>query len=216
MNMNMENENSYIKRKLRNHMIEVRRAIPENERTEQSIRASLAAEGEVLSALRSLRGGRLNIFSYVSFRDEADTRYLIRNALTAGDHVLVPKVNENDTISVHEIKSESELVPGSWGIPEPGEHTVIWPSSRWTEIDLVMVPGLAFDRRGGRIGYGGGYYDRFISEWKLKHGTTGDTVFAALAYTEQLLPDGRYVPMEEHDLMLDLIFTSSGTIYTRK
>lgn len=173
------------------------------------------AEREVLRPLRARKGSKLTVFSYLSFRDEPDTRPLLRNCVERGDVVLVPKVAGNDRISLHLLPAEQDLVSGTWGIPEPDSHIPEWPVSRYGEIDFVLVPGLAYDLQGGRIGFGAGYYDRFMAELRRAleaQAKNGEPVLrAALAFKEQILSG--LIPMEEHDFKLDLLFTESGTIY---
>lgn len=90
---------------------------------------------------------------------------------------------------------ESDLIPGAMNIPEPAPHTpVISPG----EIDILIVPGVAFTTAGVRLGYGGGYYDRFIP--KCSHARV-----LALAFTEQLEPD---LPTEPHDLCIPELITA--------
>ncbi|CAM4464039.1 5-formyltetrahydrofolate cyclo-ligase [Paenibacillus macerans] len=202
------------KQELRRRMLQVRASIPEAARAEQSVAAAARAERDVLKPLRGQRGGRLNVMCYVSFRDEPDTRPLIRSCLAQSDRMLVPKIRGNRTLALHEISAEEVLLPGTWGIPEPGDETPVWPPARYPEIDLILVPGLAFDRGGGRIGFGAGYYDRLIGDLAERSGGTGRVVLAALALEELIVP-GK-VPMERHDFKLDLLFTAAGTIYMKE
>lgn len=200
-----------MKRTLRLQMEDIRSSVTENSRREQSEAACLRAEQEVLGPLRAAKGGSLTVFSYVSFRDEPDTRYFLQNGVTRGDRVLVPKIIANTSLELHEFINEASLVPGIWGIPEPREDSAVWPVSRWNEIDLVLVPGLAFDVKGGRVGFGGGYYDRFIAKLISLNDGQSHTVLAALVLKEQLMASG--IPMEDHDFRLDMLFTASGIIY---
>ncbi|MNJ28160.1 5-formyltetrahydrofolate cyclo-ligase [Paenibacillus bouchesdurhonensis] len=200
-----------IKQKLRQAMKQRRSQIPELSRHEQAREASLLAEQEVLQPLRSKLNRSLTVFIYASFQDEPDTSHLMNQCWMKGDRVLVPKVVGEGRLTLHELKEASDLHPGAWGIPEPAEHTEIWPESRLPEIDLIIVPGLAYDKTGGRIGFGGGFYDRFISALHLSEGRDTEMITAALAFREQILTD--CIPMESHDFKLDLLFTASGTIY---
>ncbi|AZK46402.1 5-formyltetrahydrofolate cyclo-ligase [Paenibacillus lentus] len=200
-----------IKQRLRHVMKQRRSQIPEQSRRKQSREASLLAEQEVLDPLRRKLNRPLTVFIYASFRDEPDTSHLMKQCWMKGDHVIVPKVVGKGRLMLHELKEFSELLPGVWGIPEPAEHTDIWPETRWSQIDLIVVPGLAYDRTGGRIGFGGGFYDRFIRSLHLSEGRDTGTLIAALAFREQILTD--CIPMEPHDFKVDLLFTASGTIY---
>ena len=116
----------------------------------------------------------------------------MRTALAEGKTVAVPKV-EGREMTFYRITGEADLAPGSFGILEPKESCpAIWPAAG----DVMLLPGAAFDREGHRIGYGGGYYDRFFDRY---HGP------AALLCREKLLSD--QVPMEEHDKRFSLIVT---------
>lgn len=200
------------KKELRHRMTVIRSNVSAASRREQSIAASLLAENEVLSPLRKSRGGRLNVFCYVSFRDEPETLHLIQTSLERGDRVLVPKViSEERKLTLHEMNDVNDLIPGVWGIPEPGDHMPQWPTTRYAEIDIIIVPGLAYDRYGGRIGFGGGYYDCFMEQISSVKSTGLVPIKASLTLEEQIIP-GR-IPMEEHDFRLDMLFTASGMIY---
>jgi len=200
------------KKELRRRMTVIRSNVSAASRREQSIAASLLAENEVLSPLRKRRGGRLNVFCYVSFRDEPETLHLIQTCLKQGDRVLVPKViSEERKLTLHEMNDVNDLIPGVWSIAEPGDDMPQWPTSRYAEIDIIIVPGLAYDRYGGRIGFGGGYYDRFMEQISSIQSTGLIPIKASLTLEEQIIP-GR-IPMEEHDFRLDMLFTASGMIY---
>ncbi|WP_334073635.1 MULTISPECIES: 5-formyltetrahydrofolate cyclo-ligase [Paenibacillus] len=204
------------KKELRAHMAGVRSSIPEAVRQAEALAACLRAEQEVLGPLRARKGAPLTVFSYLSFRDEPDTTPLLRNCRDRGDRILVPRVSGGGVMTLHRLNGAQDLIEGLWGIPEPNEKIPIWPVSRYGELDVILVPGLAFDRLGGRIGYGGGYYDRFMSVL----GETSHAVMScgsrrvlktALAYRELIVKEP--LPMEEHDFRLDMLFTASGTIY---
>ncbi|MGG6310617.1 5-formyltetrahydrofolate cyclo-ligase [Paenibacillus macerans] len=202
------------KRELRQRMLNIRAHIPEEVRTEQSTAAGLHAEGDVLGPLRERRGGKLNVFCYASFRDEPDTRPLMASCIARGDRLLAPKVGANRSLSLHELSGQADLVPGTWGIPEPAGHTPVWPPELYPDIDVIIVPGLAFDLNGGRIGFGAGYYDRLIGELARRSGGAGRVLLGALALEELIAPAA--IPLEAHDFRLDLLFTANGTIYMKE
>lgn len=149
------------------------------------------------------------IFVYASYKSEVQTKELIQDALKMGKRVAVPKV-VGEEMHFYEILSWEELFPGYQGILEPqisGRESLI-P----TDSDLIVLPGAVFDRRGGRIGYGGGYYDRY---WDRIHGTGGNKPYLlALAYHCQMYP-GK-IPLEEHDIKMDCILTERGAILPDK
>jgi len=137
------------------------------------------------------------IFIFVSFRSEVDTHRIIRKALEDGKVVGVPKVlSKAEGIRVLRIERMEDLEAGYFGVLEPKEGCTEIPAG---EIDLILMPGAAFDREGGRIGYGGGFYDRYISE------AGREIRKVALAYRMQVLDK---VPMEENDMRVDAIITN--------
>ncbi|TCI46269.1 5-formyltetrahydrofolate cyclo-ligase [Exiguobacterium sp. SH3S2] len=125
---------------------------------------------------------------------EVNTRPLIDTALKAGKSVLVPKVTEQG-LTFHEIRTFSDLEPGVMGILEPTT------AETDLDIDACIVPGRVFDRSGYRIGWGGGYYDRFLATYR------GATI--ALAYDVQVLDE---IPIEPHDIPVELIVTEREMI----
>ncbi|AEG59029.1 5-formyltetrahydrofolate cyclo-ligase [Desulforamulus ruminis] len=120
---------------------------------------------------------------YLDFRQEVYTGDLVREALKEGRAVMVPVARANDkSITPSRLLNPSEdLIPGLYGILEPrsGAFRPVKPE----ELDLVLVPGVAFDPAGNRLGYGGGYFDRFIPRLKK------EAVTVALAYEFQMVPD---------------------------
>lgn len=136
------------------------------------------------------------IFIYVSFGSEADTHSIINHALKNNKTICVPKViNKNEGMKAIKINSLEELSSSTLGILEPSNFSnEIQPS----EIDLLIMPGLAFDINGGRLGYGAGYYDRFLKLIPDKAHKLG------IAYKYQLLDN---IPMDEHDMFIDEIIT---------
>jgi 5-formyltetrahydrofolate cyclo-ligase len=104
---------------------------------------------------------------------------------------------------ISEIKSLEELAPGTMGIPEPQKEFL--RPVRWTDIEAVMVPALAYDLNGFRLGYGGGYYDRLLS------GISPECTKIGAAFEQQIVSE---VPREKHDIKVDLIITEDRVIYT--
>lgn len=100
------------------------------------------------------------IFVYVSTKDEIDTRLLLEDALAAGKTVCVPRCEQQKgEMTARQIMSLTEVTPGRYGILEPSVTAEIIPPER---LALAIVPALACDMFGYRLGYGGGYYDRFL------------------------------------------------------
>jgi 5-formyltetrahydrofolate cyclo-ligase len=144
------------------------------------------------------------VFFYASFRSEVETLSIIKESIKMGKKIVLPKVDkERHRLKLHEIKDISELSPGYMGIPEPSpfnERLVTLDN-----IDLVIIPGAAFDFSGNRLGYGGGYYDILLSE------NTRKVPIIALAYEEQLVDS---IPSEKHDVKVDIIVTDKRVINT--
>lgn len=217
----MRSETKDDKSALRTKMLAVRAGIDDASRNESSEAACRRLEAGVLAPLRESKCLRspeakrtgLTVFMYLSFRDELSTNVLLQTCLAQGDTVIVPKVSENGRLTLHELDHHSRIQPaGRWGIPEPA-HAPVWPKSRYREIDFVAVPGLAFDDKGGRLGYGGGYYDRFMEELHESCGGGPLPLMGALLFEEQLVTR---VPAEPHDLRLDLLVTASRFFYINK
>jgi 5-formyltetrahydrofolate cyclo-ligase len=179
-------------------------------------KASAVACRHAIEAWEQLRidrnGDKLTLFSYLSFGSEISTTPLIEHCWSQGDRVLAPRVDSvTRTMELREMDQYENMVPGVWNIPEPALTCKKWLPEMWTGIDWVVVPGLAFDRRGGRIGYGGGYYDRFTAQVeaeKRKNGSLGP-LYVSLLLPGQLLAQ---VPMEPGDLRVDVLFTPEGRL----
>lgn len=145
------------------------------------------------------------IFSFVSFKSEVDTHNIIKHAIKKGKTICVPKIESKQKgIEIFKVRDFTQLKKGYFDILEPDETC---PAAVSGEIDLILMPGVAFDRQGGRIGYGAGFYDRFLSDMKKR----ADKI--ALAYDFQLLNS---VPMDEHDVRIDGIITEKEFIFTGK
>lgn len=145
---------------LRKELLERRGLIAPEERA--AVDAAIARHVVESSLFRDATA----VFTYVSVGSEVDTRALIRAALGCGKLVAVPRcVPGTRLMEWHRIDSLDDLHPGAFGIPEPipSAETLVDPSA--SSPALALVPGLAFDRAGFRIGYGGGYYDRFLAQF---------------------------------------------------
>lgn len=140
------------------------------------------------------------VHTYVSSKEnEVDTRALIGTCLAQGKRVAVPVVMPSAKTMGHAlIDGLDQLVVGPWGLVQPDPAAARWlPAKAW--IDLVVVPGLAFDRRGHRIGRGGGYYDRFLAQVQ--------TVKIGLCYDELVLD---CIPGEPHDVPVDMVVAETA------
>jgi 5-formyltetrahydrofolate cyclo-ligase len=180
---------------------------------EQISAARDALSHEELAALSSAVQRRLFDFTpfsscsfpmfFVSFRSEILTEGMIKQSLAAGKRVAVPvtKIKERELVPSELKDFDAELAEGAYGVPEP-KPEFLRPVSP-LELDFVAMPGLAFDRAGNRLGYGGGFYDRFVA--RLRPGVP----LVALAFAFQLLDA---VPTGEYDRKIDAIVTDSETI----
>lgn len=136
---------------LRRRMREARAAIPEDERARRS---SLIEDR--LFALPEMAPARTVLIFY-SFGTEVGTRAITERARADGKRVLLPYL-DGAVMEAAEVERDDELVQAWYGAREPARRTPVDPA----QIDLVVAPGLAFDRAGGRLGYGGGHYDRYL------------------------------------------------------
>jgi len=139
---------------------------------------------------------------YYPLTDEADIRPAIREMFSLGHAVFLP-VMENNLLTFRKATSLEELKPGALNIPEPPEEAPLLDPQ---ELDIVLVPGRAFDREGDRIGRGNGGYDIWIA--KQRKANT-KTQFWGIALECQIVND---IPMEAHDQRLDAVLTARGKV----
>jgi 5-formyltetrahydrofolate cyclo-ligase len=145
------------------------------------------------------------IFAFVSFRSEVDTHEIIKHAIQDEKTICVPRIQSKQKgIEIFKIEGFNQLKEGFFGILEPVESCLAVDSNK---IDIILMPGVAFDRQGGRVGYGAGFYDRFLANIKK------EVHKIALAYDFQVLDN---VPMDEHDIRIDGIITEKETIFAGK
>lgn len=147
-----------------------------------------------------------SLMVYVDFRNEVRTGDLIGHALAEGKLVSVPitDIGGKKLTPSRLLAYPGDLAPGAWGILEPRPECVrpVDPG----ELDLVVVPGVAFDPGGNRLGYGGGFYDRFLPR------TRPGAIYFAPAFEVQLVEDVFPGP---HDVPVHIIFTEEKTITAR-
>lgn len=138
---------------------------------------------------------------YKSFSSEVSTEEIIKYALKSGKKIALPRVNKSK-LDFYEIKSiDEKLIKSNFGIEEPIENSKTFVDKQ--KIDLVIVPGLAFDKEKNRLGYGGGFYDRFLAGINaLKIG---------ICFDEQLLKN-ETLPVKETDIKLDIIITDKEMV----
>jgi 5-formyltetrahydrofolate cyclo-ligase len=179
------------KRELRAAALARRRVLSEDE-----VVALGTAIQERLLGLEQFRTARL-VHCYVGVKfNEVRTEQILRETLRSGRRLAVPRV-EGDQLAHHQIASLDELRTVAFGLLEPDPSA---PKVDPKEIDLVVVPGLAFDLAGNRLGFGKGYYDRFLS------GVAATK--AALLYDCQIVES---VPAGPRDVPVDLLVTEQAT-----
>ncbi len=143
------------------------------------------------------------ILTYVSYGSEVDTTALIRQAIRDGKKVYVPRILKNNTMDFFLCEDLGKLKRSSMGILEPeADPELLFPYTTHISLDsaencMILVPGLAFDSKLGRIGYGGGYYDRYLSSFCKK-------MAIGMAFNEQIIDE---VPMGQDDIAMDLVVT---------
>lgn len=171
------------KKLIRKHILQERRNISKLEKEEKDriILKDIVSSKEYKEAKK--------IFIYVSLKDEVDTIELIRAALGDNKEVFVPYVisKEEGMIAV-KIQTLEDLESGSYGILEPKDISNSIKDNK--ELDLIIAPAVAMTKTGYRIGYGGGFYDRFLQD------IGEDTVAIVIVYKEQIVND---IPVEPHD-----------------
>jgi len=144
---------------------------------------------------------------YIHCRSEVRTQSALLDELDAGKRMVIPYCTKDEQghnkLGLWWLEDFAELVPGMWGILEP-------PKQRWGELgkevapeqlDCVMVPGVAFDRNGGRLGNGAGYYDRLLKSVRA------DAVLIGVCFESQLVAQ---VAMDAHDVAMDIVMTEKN------
>jgi 5-formyltetrahydrofolate cyclo-ligase len=175
-------------------MLSARAGLPEPERASAS--RAIAARLEALPAWDSAR----TVALYASMGAEVDTGALARRAAAAGKRVVWPRLARSGTAMEFAACGLDDLVPGPARALEPPPSAPAVPPA---EIDLVLVPGLAFDPRCGRLGRGRGHYDATLS------GLSPTAFRAGLAFESQVVPE---VPVEPHDVPLDAVITEARVL----
>lgn len=189
------------KRALRKQMIAARQALPLEQRAEWSRRAQA-------NLLRTpwWEPAR-TVMLYLPIKGEVDTALLVEEAHRRWKRLVLPRVQGSPKrLLLHRWTGDPrDLVVGAYSILEPVESlSLVEPG----EVDLVVVPGVAFDRWGNRMGYGGGYYDRTLPLIQADNPTAA---FVGLAYAMQVRMT-EPLPREDHDIQLDGVVTEQGLI----
>lgn len=182
------------KKQLRQHLLEKRRTLSADQRE----RFSREACRHLLACGRLMRADV--ILAFYPFREELDILPFVEEAMRRGKEIWLPRtVPDKQELIPHRYTGRQVLKQGAYGIwePDPTKAEEVDAS----RLQAVLVPGVGFDRHGGRVGYGAGYYDRFLAS--LGH----RPFLLGVGFAVQVV--GR-VPMEPHDILLDAILTEEG------
>ena len=150
-----------------------------------------------LFSLNEFQNAETVLFFY-GIRSEPDTREMMRRAFELGKTVALPKTHPKGVMAARKIGSFDELTPSRFGIPEPAESA---PGIEPDELDFIVVPAVAFDRDGYRLGRGAGYYDRYLSS---------TSEFTCGVVREKMLVSR--VPREKHDIRVNCVVTENKII----
>ena len=181
-----------MKRAMRREVLARRDAIPEAERAAKS-----SAITERLLALPEIQGVR-TIMLFWSFGSEVDTSAMIERLVAQGHHVVLPRIESGEALPVT-YRPGDPLSETTFGAMEPSAGAPVDPE----HLDVVVTPGVAFDRAGDRVGYGGGFYDRLFRRARP------DVSTIAVAFAVQLVSA---VPVGHQDRRVDIVVTEDEVI----
>ena len=188
------------KRSIRRSIRAQRRGLPEGERLAQSRRVWERVVG--LPCYQRARA----VLGYMAIDHEVLTDGLMQQAMASGKQLVLPMVlGDRQGMALYAIEDlRRDVAPGYRGIlePQPRRARLVAPEA----LDLALVPGVAFDLRGGRLGFGAGFYDRLLSR------LPGDLPTVGLAFDFQVIPR---LPFEPHDMLLGAIVTERRVIWGR-
>ncbi|NLI93845.1 MAG: 5-formyltetrahydrofolate cyclo-ligase [Peptococcaceae bacterium] len=142
------------------------------------------------------------VMVYLNAPDEVQTTEIAQHILQSGKRLIVPYCGTGEIVPHEIFDLQNDIAIGKFGIREPRADHRKPISSK--DIDFILVPGVAFDREGNRIGFGKGYYDRFLPMLR------SDVCIAGLAYSFQIV---ERIAVQEHDYKMSLLITENGVIY---
>ncbi|KAL8769719.1 MAG: hypothetical protein Q9209_004335 [Squamulea sp. 1 TL-2023] len=211
-------------------------------------RVAHAAKETLVSLPEYQSAKRISVYLSMP-RAELSTGSIVVDALQAGKEVYVPYISKvsapstetstsvMDMVALHSQEDFDTLEPNSWGIPTPSADTIAnrkrclglqYPEQVGTEksgdnsenLEIVVLPGMAFDRKLSRLGHGKGYYDRFLTQYqellaKLPGPENEMPFLVGLALDEQVLPEGQGVPTDASDWRLDALIAGSSPVWRR-
>ena len=184
------------KAELRARMRRMRRALS----GEEQQRAADSVYARVMN-LSGYRAAEI-VMAYVAARGELLLQRVLEDVLNSGRALALPRCGEKGTMDAYRVTDMRQLRQGAYGILEPDESCPLVPPE---DIDLMLIPGTAFDRAGGRIGQGGGYYDRYIQKTRA--------VRVGVCHEFALMDR---VPTEDHDARMDAVVTPKETLIFRQ
>lgn len=180
------------KSKIRKRILNVR-----NNMSKEDVKKNSNAIMDKITSLDIYKHSKV-VFIYMDFKNEVITSNLIKHMLSEKKRVVIPYTDSINTVLIpSEITKESDLKQNSFGYFEPKSILPV----NIEEIDLVIVPGVVFDKNLNRIGFGKGYYDKILNRLKPS------AKKIALAHDFQVLED---IPAEEHDVKMDMIITEKN------
>ncbi|HJV45460.1 MAG TPA: 5-formyltetrahydrofolate cyclo-ligase [Bacillota bacterium] len=188
------------KKELRKMVLQVREALDKNQ---SRVKSEIISQ-RILNLPQYQKA--TCVFTFIPFGHEVDIRPVLEDGIKQGKRMVIPKTfTKEKYIATYEFTDWNQLVAGVYGIlePDPGKAIEVRPD----EIDFIVIPGVAFDRMGGRLGYGGGFYDRFLSNYDRLPS------LVAVCFQEQLV---ERIPMKPHDFKVDYIITDVEMIDCRK
>lgn len=180
------------KNEIRKMILNVRNKMTSNQVSEKS--------SVIIKKLKSIKEYKKShtVFVYMDFKNEVNTTGFIKEMLNEGKRVVIPYTDIVNTVIIpvelHDLEKDLKISP--FGYLEPKKEKIIPFEPK--EFDLIIVPGVVFDRKLNRIGFGKGYYDRILIN--KRH----DAKAVAIAYELQVLEE---IPCEEHDVKMDMIIT---------
>ena len=186
------------KKALRRELLARRRAFSAQERA--ALSEMICARALDFPAVKAAR----TIMLYAATAEEIDLYPLMEQLLAEGRRIVLPEIVGSGVMEARALPAMDALTAGAFGIltPDPARGQRISPE----EIDVIIVPGAAFDADGGRLGLGGGYYDRYLPRARR-------AVRLVLAYDVQIVP---HVPMGAQDVRVDAILSERRTILCKR
>lgn len=192
--------NELAKQELRCSMSRMRDSIV----LEKRKAAGKAASGHLIHWLKQRNS--TSVMIYIALRSELELTEVMQWSWDNGIKVIAPRsIVADHSLELYEINSLGQLKTGTYGIMEP-DPAVSRMLSLSESPDVVVAPGIAFASNGGRLGYGGGYYDRFAQKlWQS--GKAAGTIWVGAAYEQQLVDR---LPTDKHDQFMDWLVTENG------